>query len=128
MLLSYRSPHMAILISPSNNTGWGLLGRSAMFGGAKEKSDAHPVFVQSHYRAKWGSLHRSAQRKPRRKVIRLPLDPATAAQVDATIEEVVRGGPAGTAAVIAASRAMRRRKRRYFTGKRPKRRAPRPRL
>ena len=45
---------MSILITPGNNTGWGL-GTKAMFGGAQQRSDAHPVAVRAHYRAAWGS-------------------------------------------------------------------------
>ncbi|ALE15300.1 pVII [bottlenose dolphin adenovirus 2] len=45
---------MAILVSPSNNTGWGL-GLKTMYGGARVLSEHHPVKVVSHYRAQWGS-------------------------------------------------------------------------
>lgn len=46
---------MAVLISPSNNTGWGL-GVKSMYGGSKFRSAAHPVLVHQHYRAKWGAI------------------------------------------------------------------------
>lgn len=46
---------MAVLISPSNNTGWGL-GAKSMYGGARLLSPEHPVVVRRHYRASWGSL------------------------------------------------------------------------
>lgn len=45
---------MSILISPSNNTGWGL-GSTRMYGGAKTRSSQHPVRVRGHYRAPWGA-------------------------------------------------------------------------
>lgn len=55
---------MAVLISPSNNTGWGL-GVRGMFGsgrrltgGARERSDDYPVLVRQHYRAPWGAISR----------------------------------------------------------------------
>ena len=46
---------MAILVSPSNNSGWGL-GLRSMYGGARRLSPDHPVLVRRHYRANWGSL------------------------------------------------------------------------
>lgn len=49
---------MALLISPSNNTGWGL-GTKTMYGGAQRRSDNHPVRVRKHYRAPWGSSKRA---------------------------------------------------------------------
>ncbi|ADZ39841.1 pVII [Simian adenovirus 49] len=48
---------MSVLISPSNNTGWGL-GVSKMYGGAKRRSSEHPVRVRGHYRAPWGAHKR----------------------------------------------------------------------
>lgn len=45
---------MSILISPNNNTGWGM-GTKVMYGGAKMLSEQHPVRVSQHYRAAWGS-------------------------------------------------------------------------
>lgn len=53
---------MAVLISPSNNSGWGL-GLKGMYGGrliggARARSDAYPVRVRKHYRAPWGSVSR----------------------------------------------------------------------
>ncbi|AXE75629.1 pVII [Egyptian fruit bat adenovirus] len=60
---------MAILISPSDNTGWGL-GRHKIYGGlyggflggAREYSEATPVLVRQYYRAKWGSKSRHGRR------------------------------------------------------------------
>ncbi len=49
---------MSILISPSNNTGWGLRAPSKMFGGARKRSEQHPVRVRGHYRAPWGAHKR----------------------------------------------------------------------
>ena len=76
---------MAILISPSNNTGWGL-GTGSMYGGARVRSDAHPVKVRAHYRAPWGSLKGRVPRSraPAAAPVIDPDDP-----VAATIEEVV---------------------------------------
>ncbi|AKC34847.1 pVII [Skunk adenovirus 1] len=99
---------MAILISPSNNTGWGL-GTHRLFGGAKQKSDQHPVYVQAHYRAQWGSLgrHRRRGRKQRRRVrFATPLDPQTAAEMAATIDEVARNGPPVARTVLEAARRV----------------------
>lgn len=45
---------MALLVSPANNTGWGL-GCKSMYGGARTLSANHPVLVRKHYRASWGS-------------------------------------------------------------------------
>ena len=45
---------MSILISPDNNTGWGLHS-AGMYGGAKRRSSQHPVRVRGHYRAPWGA-------------------------------------------------------------------------
>ncbi|QIZ64158.1 pVII [Guinea pig adenovirus 1] len=56
---------MAILISPDNNTGWGL-GMSRMYGGARFRSEGHPVRVRQHFRAPWGSLRASIERVVRR--------------------------------------------------------------
>lgn len=47
---------MSILISPSNNTGWGLRAPSKMYGGARQRSTQHPVRVRGHFRAPWGAL------------------------------------------------------------------------
>ncbi|APC26063.1 pVII [Bat mastadenovirus G] len=94
---------MAILISPSNNTGWGL-GTHKLFGGAKQKSDQHPVFVQAHYRAQWGSRGRRARRKGRR--VRVVMDPQTEAEMVATIDEVARNGPPAARAVLEAARRV----------------------
>ncbi len=47
---------MSILISPSNNTGWGLHAPSKMYGGARQRSTQHPVRVRGHFRAPWGAL------------------------------------------------------------------------
>lgn len=52
---------MAVLISPSNNTGWGL-GVRSMFGGARVRSNEHPVLVRQHYRAAWGSRNNRRRR------------------------------------------------------------------
>lgn len=42
------------LRSPANNTGWGL-GIRRLYGGARVRSEEHPVRVRQHYRAPWGS-------------------------------------------------------------------------
>ncbi|QFX65725.1 pVII [Mastadenovirus porcusquartum] len=46
---------MSMLMSPANNTGWGLLGSSMLYGGARKRSAEHPVKVRAHYRAPWGT-------------------------------------------------------------------------
>ncbi|AEP16414.1 core protein [Equine adenovirus 1] len=95
---------MAILISPTNNTGWGLgLGNNKLFGGAVTRSDEHPVYVKAHYRASWGSRTRSRRtRRVRRARVRVsvPMDPVTAAQVAETIDEVARNGPPASRTVV----------------------------
>lgn len=102
---------MAVVVSPSNNTGWGL-GLRGLYGGAKQKSAQHPVYVNSHYRAGWGTLKRSSRsgkrRGGRRSRARVPLDPVTAAQVEATIDEVARNGPPAARAAISAARTATR--------------------
>lgn len=98
---------MAILISPSNNTGWGLGSSYKLFGGAKQKSDQHPVYVQAHYRAQWGSTKgRRARRRGRRVRVVRPLDPQTEAEMVATIDEVARNGPPVARAVLEAARRV----------------------
>ncbi|BBE29339.1 pVII [Bat mastadenovirus A] len=98
---------MAILISPSNNTGWGL-GSHRLFGGAKQKSDQHPVFVHAHYRAQWGAHRgrRARARRGRRVRVVAPLDPRTEAEMVATIDEVARNGPPAARAVLEAARRV----------------------
>ncbi|AIA22353.1 pVII [California sea lion adenovirus 1] len=51
---------MSILISPTNNTGWGI-GSGILYGGARTRSDVHPVKVRAHYRAAWGSKNGRSQ-------------------------------------------------------------------
>ncbi|BBF72831.1 pVII [Mastadenovirus eidoli] len=85
---------MAILVSPSNNTGWGL-GRNYMYGGAREFSDDTPVHVREYYRAPWGSKKGRVVRRRR------------AARAAANIVE---------AAAEAVAQVRRKRKRR---GRRP---------
>ncbi|QNQ79213.1 pVII L2 core protein precursor [Mastadenovirus porcusquartum] len=46
---------MSMLMSPANNTGWGLLGSSMLYGGARKRSAERPVKVRAHYRAPWGT-------------------------------------------------------------------------
>lgn len=66
---------MAVLISPSNNSGWGL-GVKNMYGGSRSWSENTPVVVRKHFRARWGS-------KSGRRVV-------TTTTVDDAIESVVR--------------------------------------
>nr|WRQ19849.1 MAG: pVII protein [unidentified adenovirus] len=66
---------MAVLISPSNNSGWGL-GVKSMYGGARAWAETHPVMVRKHFRARWGS-------RSGRKV-------TTTTTVDDAIDAVVR--------------------------------------
>lgn len=93
---------MSILVSPSNNSGWGL-GTRRLFGGARVRSNEHPVAVRSHFRANWGS-RKGYVRRGRARGRRVPMDAATAAQVEATIDHVARNGPPAARAVIVAAR------------------------
>lgn len=112
---------MSILISPDNNTGWGL-GSTKMYGGAKKRSSQHPVRVRGHYRAPWGAYKRG-------RTGRTAVDDT----IDAVIAEARRykPGPAAAAAtaastvdsvidsVVADARAYARRKRRLHRRRRP---------
>lgn len=71
---------MAILVSPSNNSGWGL-GVKDMYGGALKRSANHPVAVRKHYRAPWGS-------KTRRTAVAMTQTDRDA--INDTIDDVVR--------------------------------------
>lgn len=88
---------MAILISPSNNSGWGL-GCKSMYGGARVLSENHPVLVRRHFRASWGS------RKGR-----VPVSSMTI--TDDPVADVVNAIAEGT-----ARRRRVRRRRRRVTG------------
>lgn len=133
---------MSILISPDNNTGWGL--RSAgMYGGAKRRSSQHPVRVRGHYRAPWGAHTRgiSSGRTTVDDVIdsvvadaRQYQRPTAVSTVDSVIDSVVadarryarrkrrmqRRRRRPTAAMIAARAVLRRARR---VGRRAMRRA-----
>ncbi|AWO77104.1 pVII [Tree shrew adenovirus 1] len=89
---------MAILVSPSNNSGWGL-GVKSMYGGARKRSAAHPVLVKKHYRAPWGTNRRSA----------------AAAAADAT-EAVAEAVAETVAARVRRRRRPRRRRARVIPG------------
>ncbi|AFK92732.1 pVII [Human adenovirus 43] len=120
---------MSILISPSNNTGWGLTRPSTMYGGAKKRSQQHPVRVRGHFRAPWGAYKRG----------RTSTATAVRTTVDDVIDSVVADArnytpaPSTVDAVIArrhrstpamrAARALLRRARR--TGRRAMMRAAR---
>lgn len=108
---------MSILISPDNNTGWGL-GSAKMYGGAKRRSSQHPVRVRGHYRAPWGAYKRGLV--------------STRTAVDDTIDAVIADArnynPAANAAstvdsvidsVVANARAYARRKRQLHRRRRP---------
>lgn len=86
---------MAILVSPSNNSGWGL-GCKSMYGGARTLSENYPVLVRRHFRASWGS------RKGR-----VPVSTMTI--TDDPVADVVNAIAEGTA------RRRRRRRRRRTT-------------
>lgn len=132
---------MSILISPDNNTGWGL--RSAgMYGGAKRRSSQHPVRVRGHYRAPWGAHTRGLSSN--RTTVDDAIDavvadarrykrPAAVSTVDAVIDSVVanarryarrksrlRHRRRPTAAMLAARAVLRRARR---VGRRAMRRA-----
>lgn len=109
---------MSILISPDNNTGWGL-GYTKMYGGAKKRSTQHPVRVRGHYRAAWGAYKRG-------RTGRTAVDDT----IDAVIADARRYNPGAVAAaastvdsvidsVVADARAYARRKRRLHRRRRP---------
>ncbi len=113
---------MSILISPSNNTGWGLLrAPSKMFGGARKRSDQHPVRVRGHYRAPWGAHKRGRTGTAGRTTVDEAIDsvveqarnytPAVST-VDAAIESVVRGARRYAKAKSRRRRVARRHRRR----------------
>lgn len=107
---------MSILISPSNNTGWGLRFPSKMFGGAKKRSDQHPVRVRGHYRAPWGAHKRG-------RTGRTTVDDA----IDAVVEEArnYTPTPPPVSTVDAAIQTVVRGARRYAKMKRRRRRVAR---
>ncbi|UEC95842.1 pVII protein [Simian adenovirus ER] len=95
---------MSILISPSNNTGWGL-GVTKMYGGAKRRSPQHPVRVRGHFRAPWGSHTRG---RTGRTTVDDVIDSVVAdarnyQPARSTVDEVIDG-------VVADARAYARRK------------------
>lgn len=90
---------MAILVSPSNNTGWGL-GCKSMYGGARRLTEHHPVLVRRHFRASWGSK-RGRSTVP------------TVAITDDPVADVVNAIAEGT--TRRRRRAERRRRRRQAT-------------
>lgn len=108
---------MAVVVSPANNTGWGL-GLRRLYGGAKHKSAQHPVFVHSHYRAGWGTVNRrrapvqvdegpsrpKSKKSKRKKRVQVTVETASAPQVDETIQEVAENGPTAARVAIAAAR------------------------
>ncbi|ALE30429.1 pVII [Simian adenovirus 19] len=108
---------MSILISPDNNTGWGL-GSTKMYGGAKRRSSQHPVRVRGHYRAPWGAYKRGLSART-----------AVDDTIDAVIADARQYNPAAAAAtstvdsvinsVVAGARAYARRKRRLHRRRRP---------
>lgn len=51
-----RYVRMSILISPSDNTGWGV-GNSKMRATGVKFTLKQPVKVSSHYRAQWGQVN-----------------------------------------------------------------------
>lgn len=73
---------MSILVSPSNNSGWGL-GVKGMYGGARRRSEAHPVRVRRYYRARWGSVN------GRRNRARSTVDEV----IDSVVAQARRRGP-----------------------------------
>lgn len=91
---------MSILISPSNNTGWGL-GVGKMYGGAKRRSPQHPVRVRGHFRAPWGSHSRGRTGSSGRTTVDDVIDsvveearryqPATTTTGRSTVDEVIDG-------------------------------------
>ncbi|ALE30393.1 pVII [Simian adenovirus 16] len=111
---------MSILVSPSNNTGWGF-SSTKMYGGAKRRSADHPVRVRGHFRAPWGAHKRG---RTGRTTVDEVIDsvvadagryvrPASAAAAAAsTVDSVIDS-------VVADARAYARRKRRLHRRRRP---------
>ncbi|AKT26028.1 pVII [Equine adenovirus 2] len=111
---------MAILVSPSNNSGWGL-GLRSMYGGARKRSAEHPVRVRGHYRAAWGSKKgtrtRGTQTAPRPVIKTEEDDDVDAEQAAANaVADVVA---AYEAAVANGEITTRRRRRRRTTRRLP---------
>ncbi|AAK13178.1 pVII [Bovine atadenovirus D] len=48
---------MSILMSPSDNTGWGSIGTALMRATGVKFSKRQPVRVRPYYRAQWGQLN-----------------------------------------------------------------------
>ena len=48
---------MSILMSPSDNTGWGSIGTALMRATGVKFSKKQPVRVRPYYRAQWGQLN-----------------------------------------------------------------------
>ncbi|ARQ79752.1 pVII [Bat mastadenovirus WIV17] len=81
---------MAILVSPSNNTGWGLT-KTYMYGGAREFSDDTPVHVREYYRAPWGSKKgRVVRRRRRRRAAARAVEDIAEAAAEAVAEATTR--------------------------------------
>nr|AJW67398.1 pVII [white-throated monitor adenovirus 1] len=61
---------MSILMSPSNNTGWGCsIGTGRIRGTGVVFTPAQPVRVRSYYRAQWGQkTNRTPYKKIRRRL------------------------------------------------------------
>lgn len=110
---------MAILVSPSNNSGWGL-GLRSMYGGARKRSAEHPVRVRGHYRAAWGSKKGTRNRGTQtvRPVIKTEEDDDVDAEQAAAnaVSDVVA---AYEAAVANGEITTRRRRRRRTTRRLP---------
>nr|AJW67412.1 pVII [short-tailed pygmy chameleon adenovirus 1] len=61
---------MSILISPSDNTGWGV-GNARIRGTGLHWSDIQPVRVQKYYRGQWGQANgRTSKRKLRKNLVK----------------------------------------------------------
>ncbi|AFD21942.1 pVII [Simian adenovirus A1173] len=111
---------MSVLISPSNNTGWGL-GVSKMYGGAKRRSSEHPVRVRGHFRAPWGAHKRG-------RTGRTTVDEVIDSVVADAANYTPAAGPSTVDSVIdsvvADARAYARRKRRSRLSRRRLRLTP----
>lgn len=112
---------MSILISPSNNTGWGL-GVNKMYGGAKHRSTQHPVRVRGHYRAPWGAYKRN-RRVAERTTVDDVIDSVVADARNYVPPTAVPAAAASTVdavidSVVADARAYARQKRRQRRARR----------
>ncbi|QOJ53946.1 pVII protein [Barthadenovirus mellis] len=110
------------LISPSDNTGWGALGRSALRATGASFSVRQPVRVRAHYRSQWGqrngrigyrTLRKNLQAYVRRhySTVRRRKRPASGVLVGVSTAKSAFGARVAARAVRSILNARRRRRR-----------------